>query len=449
MKMKALLAKLAKGEKLEASEMAFIRENLGKLNAQELRKFAEAEEAAAGEGEGSGEGTGAGEGEGALDEKALRELLGTSAAEAATKAAELVAEKLVGKFTEGVEAQRAKVRAGGASEKDMEKDKVTAKFLRALFTGDHESLKAMTTGTGTTAPDDAQAGYTVPTELMAEVLRIATVAGVARREMRYLPFTGPGNTRSIPAVGTSVSVSWTNEGAATGSSTPNFDPITQTLKKLTIMVPMTNEILEDTAVNLTGLVAELIAEAMVYAEDSQFLAGTGSPWTGVLNASGVNSVTQTGTGGIADVTDAAILQAAVDATPAGALQNAKWYMHRSVLGHFRGLKGSDGQYVFGAPTDGGPATLLGYPVVISEVLPTKTTCATNGTKGVFFGDLRKAAILGDKQQLRVKLLEEATIKDTDGSTSINLAEQDMVALRAIQRVGYVLGLPKAITVITF
>lgn len=445
MNLKALLAKLEKGETLSTEEMAHVRANLTKLNAVQLRKFVEAEEAATG-GEG---GEGAEGGEGGIDEKALRELIGTSNAEAAVKSAEIIAEKLVGKFMEGVAEQRARATEGQPVQKDAEKDKVTAKFLRALFTGDHAVLKAMTTGTGTTAPDDAQAGYTIPTELMAEVLRIASVAGVARREMRYLPFTGPGNTRSIPAVGTSVSVSWTDEGGSIASSTPNFDPVTQTLKKLTIMVPMTNEILEDTAVNLTALVAELIAEAMVYAEDAQFLAGTGSPWTGVLNATGVNSVTQTGTGGIADVTDAAILQAAIDATPAGALQNAKWYMHRSVLGHFRNLKGSDGQYIFGAPTDSGPATLLGYPVVVSEVLPTKTTLATNGTKGVFFGDLRKAAILGDKQQLRVKLLEEATIKDTDGSTSINLAQQDMVALRAISRVGYVLSLAKAVTVITF
>jgi hypothetical protein len=64
-----------------------------------------------------------------------------------------------------------------------------------------------------------------------------------------------------------------------------------------------------------------------------------------------------------------------------------------------------------------------------------------------FANLKKAAIFGDKQQLRVKLLEEATITDTDDSTVINLAEQDMIALRIVERVGYVVALASAATVL--
>jgi len=49
------------------------------------------------------------------------------------------------------------------------------------------------------------------------------------------------------------------------------------LKKLAAIVPMTEELLEDTGINLTSLVGELIAEEVAKAEDTQFLAGTGSP----------------------------------------------------------------------------------------------------------------------------------------------------------------------------
>jgi hypothetical protein len=44
-------------------------------------------------------------------------------------------------------------------------------------------------------------------------------------------------------------------------------------------------------------------------------------------------------------------------------------------------------------------------------------------------------------------LEEATITDTDDSTVINLAEQDMIALRIVERVGYVVALASAATVL--
>jgi len=61
--------------------------------------------------------------------------------------------------------------------------------------------------------------------------------------------------------------------------------------------------------------------------------------------------------------------------------------------------------------------------------------------------LKLAAYFGDKQQIRAKLLDQATITDADGSTTINLAQQDMIALRLEERVGYVLALPSAVTVL--
>jgi len=44
-------------------------------------------------------------------------------------------------------------------------------------------------------------------------------------------------------------------------------------------------------------------------------------------------------------------------------------------------------------------------------------------------------------------LTEATITDTDGETSINLGQQDMIAYRFVQRGGYVLPKPTAIVVL--
>ena len=418
---------LAKNEAdLTAEEKAFLIENAESISTEDKAKFANTFSAD-------------------LDIDAVKSLV----AEQVEKATEEIASSIANKFLAGVAKQRAKA-IETTTEKKVEKsaDAETRDFMKALFAGDNARLKAMTTGTGGTSPDDAKAGYSVPTQLLQEVQRIMQVYGVARREMRYLPFTGPGNSRTIPVLGTNVSVSWTNEGAKAGQSQPKFTVVTQTLKKLTAITPMTEEILEDTALDLTGLIAELFAEAIAKEEDVQFLAGSGSPWTGVLNASGVNSVTVTGTGGIADAT-ADDLLAMIDATPAGALNGSKFYMHRTVLSKFRKLKDTTNNYIFQGPIGDKPATIWSYPVVECEALPTATTCATNATKGVIFGNLRMAAILGDKQNIRVKLLDQATITDTDGSTVVNLAEQDMLAIRTVERVGYVLALPAAVTVLTF
>lgn len=86
------------------------------------------------------------------------------------------------------------------------------------------------------------------------------------------------------------------------------------------------------------------------------------------------------------------------------------------------------------------------PIVVTEVLPGTADTAAN-KKFMFIGDLRTAAIYGDKQQIRFKLLDQATIGNLEGDGLINLAEQDMIALRFVMRVGYVCSMPETMVVI--
>lgn len=354
-----------------------------------------------------------------------------------------MATEIANKFMAGVANQRAKAIDTGVKAKDENRD-VTRSFMKALFAGDHTTLKALSTSTG----DTPKAGYTIPTELMNEVLRVAADQyGLARKDMRYLPFSGPGNSRTIPALGTSVSVYWTDEGEKKTSTEPGFALVTQTLKKLAAIVPFTDEILEDSQINLTQLVSELFAEAVAKEEDLQFFNGNGSVWTGILNNTNVNIENLAGTDPAAVTVED--LQAVIDATPSGALSGAKWYMHRTVLSKLRLLRENNdgtGAFIFTPASQGNPSQILGYPVELSEAFPAATVTGTD-KPFIMFGNLKQAAIFGDKRQLQVKVLTEASITDTDGSTAINLAEQDMTAIRVVERVGYVLALPKAVTVL--
>jgi len=165
----------------------------------------------------------------------------------------------------------------------------------------------------------------------------------------------------------------------------------------------------------------------------------------VLNNTSVNSVTLAGTT-FAGLTADDLLDM-IDKTPESVLDGAKFYMHRSILSIVRKLKAStSGVYIFEGPQGDAPATIWGYPVVTTDVLPASTDTAAN-KKFIIFGNLKKGAIFGDKQSIQVKLLDEATITDTDGQTAINLAQQDCIAMRFVERVGYVLALPTAVTVL--
>jgi hypothetical protein len=71
------------------------------------------------------------------------------------------------------------------------------------------------------------------------------------------------------------------------------------------------------------------------------------------------------------------------------------------------------------------------------------------TSFVLFGNLRKAAWLGVKTSGMVMTVSnEATIRNVADDADFNLFQQDMTALRIVERVGYVEVLSKAVTKLT-
>lgn len=452
-----LIAKFLKSglKALSSEEKALLQDNISLMSPEQRSKFEksvteegteektdeekEAEAAAAKAKEG--------EADGGVEEKALREMVSKSIQNELPAQIERMSDQIVAKFFAGAKEQREKAIDTGKKSEDKNRN-TTRDFMKALLGRDVTKLREMQTKATTYNQDgdDAKGGYLIPEELRAEVLRIAeTQYGVARREMMYLPFSGPGNERKIPTLATSVSVAWVNEGAKKGGTNPTFGLVTQTLKKLAAIIPFTEEILEDSAVNLTQLVATLFAEAVAKEEDIQFFRGTGSPWTGLLRNGSVNHVDMGAGEDMSDVTADDLLDM-IDATPAGALPGAKFYLHRHALSYIRKLK-ADGKYIFQAPSEGLPGTIWNYPYELVEAFPDKTAGEAQVTPIIAFGNLKMACVFGDKQQIRAKLLDQATITDGDGTTVINLAEQDMVALRLEERVGYVVALPEAVTVL--
>lgn len=444
MNIKELLAKLY--SELSAEEKTFLGQNIESMSTDEKVKF-EADVKEAGEEVATNEKDVDVDDE-ALDTEAVKSLIADSVKESIEKKVDSITDGIVAKFMKGIDSQRKNAVDNVDTKKEISKGEMeTRDFMRALFhkeTGilrDHDGVRAKSLDTTLTG---GKAGYLVPEELSNEVLRIAeTQFGLARRDMRYLPFSGPGNTRTIPSLASTISVTWTGEKVAKTSSQPVFGIVTQTLKKLAVIIPMSEEILEDSLINLTQLLGELVAEAISKEEDLQFFNGTGSPWTGILNTSGTGLVTMdTGETAFTDITADHLLDMQ-DELPSGAFAGAKYYMHRSVFNVVRKLKDDDGNYIYQRPQGTQPATIWDMPYELSDAFPAKGDTAAD-SPFVIFANLKTATVFGDKQQIRVKMLDQATITDTDGETQVNLAEQDMVALRFMERVGFVVTLPLAI-----
>lgn len=387
-------------------------------------------------------------------EKAIDKKLGNKVVKSMEKKAQKIADGIVSDLVSGVKKKRAELINGGKVIKKSGDD-IVKEWLLALRDRDTSKIKAIETeqlkdakfkflSTGTAA----DGGNLVPKELVNEVYRIMEDEGygIARREMRYWPFAGPGNTREIPALDSSVTTYWINEGAKKKSSQPSFSLPKMVLKKLASIVPMTEELLQDSLINVTALIAELVAEAMTIEEDVQFFTGTGSPFTGILNNGNVQVYQMAAGKGFGDLTadDLSYLMRKVKPSMR---KNGKFYLSSDLMGVIERLKDLDDQYIYRAPGDPSrPGTMWGKPVIEAEAFPDLSETGAD-KPFILFGDLRKTCILGDKGSMRVKLLDQATITDSDGETVLNLAEQDLEALRFVERVGYLLVLPPGVAVL--
>jgi HK97 family phage major capsid protein len=374
-----------------------------------------------------------------VEEKALKDLITKSIAEKVENLE--VDEKISAAATEVAKSlgeQRKK--AISVIKTTSEQDQANIKsFFRAVLTNDQAALKALNTGT------NSAGGYTIPRELSLEIIRNAALEyGAARRLFNNYVFNGPGNTVDILKEGNGITAYWTNEGAAKSSSQPSFAIVSLALKKLATIVPFTDEMLEDTGFDLIGYVKELAGRGFAKEEDAAFLMGTGTPYTGLMNDTNVNIVNTASNTAATFTLDE--LQKVIDATPSSFIQGSKWAMNRLALSVIRMMKDTTGNFLFTPASAGNPATVLGYEVEPVDTLPDLTT---NGiSKPVLaFGNFKIAGTVATKGDLKVTQLTEATIHDVDGSTALNLAEQDMTALRFVERVGFLLKQPKAVTVL--
>ncbi len=368
-------------------------------------------------------------------------------------------------------------------EKERKERNLNAEWVRGLVKKDKVRMQAAekelktlepimhlgpATGSGSSdlGEDYTQGGYLVPELLLAEVNRFVTEGGVARREFRYLPFAGAGNARYIPTLLTNVTVDWIDEGEKKPKTKPYISRVQQTLKKLAAMVIFTEEIIEDTVIDLTSFSAQLIGEAIAAEEDNQFFAGTGAPWTGILTTAGVVDLTLAATVGPLNMRPEALMAMTV-AVPTDGLAGAKFYMHRQVWAAISARRSdsiaagdSRGVYLVQEPSQSSPGSIWGYPVVLVESMPSiadlygvtdmtdidPDLTVESDEPFIIFGNLKKCVAYGDKQGLRVKLLDQASVYD-DNDTLVNLAEQDMIAIRIHKRVGYVVILPAGICVL--
>ena len=303
----------------------------------------------------------------------------------------------------------------------------------------------------TTADDEG--GYLTDEELDAEIRHLTKEYGVVRREFFTTPMektTWKGNH-----LVSDVASSWIDEGDKYSTSKITIGQRTLELKKLGVIVAMTNELLNDSEVDLTRFVTERVAEEFAYREDLAGLVGDGSStyggFTGILNDGNAKTHTIEGHDDSEDGTSFAHFSpddvlSARDKIEGDNL-NIKVYVHRSLRDNLRTRKDDNGNYILESPAGGAQLNgVWGIDIVESRVLPSISDDA-EGTAFAIVGDLNKACIMGYKGGFTIEEFNTGTIQDQAGTGDINLLTTDRKAVRFKERVGFLNMLPEAVCVI--
>lgn len=281
----------------------------------------------------------------------------------------------------------------------------------------------------------AAGGFLVPTEYLAELMRVRALMGIVRQRARVIRMTRrsvdipvldqTGTTAGQSHYYGGVVPSWTEEAAAKDETEPKFRQITLTAHKLVTYTEASDELLADSAVSLEDLLSGLFVDTILNEAEWAFINGTGAGQPqGIVTAPAtiVEPRAAAGAIGLAD-----IFNMVSDFQG----QNPIWIAHQSTMPSILGLNGPAGNpsYVWiGNGRDAMPTTLMGYPIYFVEnALPL-------GTQGdLILADWSKY-LIGERQGIAVDASKHYRFR------------YDLTAWRAVYRVD---GQPWLSTPITY
>lgn len=205
---------------------------------------------------------------------------------------------------------------------------------------------------------------------------------------------------------TDVGAGWASEtGALAETDTPQIDRISIPLHELSALPKASQRLLDDSAFDIEGWLANRIADKFARAEAAAFILGDGvDKPKGILDHSIVdNAIWDWGTIGYVptgvsgDVTPESVVDV-VYALGAQYRANATFVMNSKTAGLIRKLKDADGRFLW---SDGlaaaEPARLMGYPVLIAEDMPDPS----GGADAILFGDFSAGYTIAERPDLRV------------------------------------------------
>lgn len=301
-------------------------------------------------------------------------------------------------YQKAIDDLNAKVAAGAASQDAPRDAEYTSAFQAHFRKGDIQS--SLNKGA------DDEGGYLAPIEWdrtitdklievspMRQIATVQTISGAGFKKLYNLHGTGSG---------------WVGETAARPeTATPEFGAQTFVPGELYANPAATQQLLDDSEVNLEAWLAGEVEAEFAYQEGLAFVSGNGTNKpkgfltyvAGAANAADnpLGAIQVTAAAGAAAVTTDELIDL-VYSLPGVLAQNARFVTNRNTLSRVRKLKDGDGNYIWQPSLQAGqPQQLMGHPVTEMAAMPNVAA----GAVPIAFGDFRRGYLIVDRTGVRV------------------------------------------------
>lgn len=326
----------------------------------------------------------------------------------------------------------------------------------------HPITRALITSAG------AAGGFIVPPDYMNEIIELLRPMSIVRAAgPRTIPM--PRGTMRLPGQATPATAGYTAEDIKIPSSQQSLNSIVATYKKLTALVPISNDMMRYADPAVDAFVRDDLVKVMGLREDLAFLMGDGTADTprGFISFANGWVVNQGGT--VASLNNNANSTLGVNGTAtydplrganggnfvtanetftlatagmefAGAIQKLDsanvpklkryWFWNPRTENYLFNVQNSLGVYVYRDEMSRG--TFLRYPFLSSNQIPTNLWDATGTNKDcslVFLVEMTEDMVL-DSMTLELAVSREGTYVDGSGNT-VSAFQNDETLIRAI------------------
>lgn len=266
---------------------------------------------------------------------------------------------------------------------------------------------------------NSEGGFTVPTELIPELIKsMANYSPMFDENITRQLVTASGNPITMPTTNDTANVATLlGENTAASEVDAVFGQITLNAFKFTSgLIKVSNELLQDTAINLEAELRGLMAERFGRGVGAALTTGTGSAQPrGIVTAAGSGITGAESTISFDNLID---LQHSVDPAYRRA-PSTRYMFNDSTLQALRKIKDSEGNYIWqpASVQTGVGATILGEQYIINQAMASIGASAVS----VLYGDMEKF-IVRRARPIDIKRLDE------------RFAEADQVAFVGFVRV---------------